>query len=61
MSAGWALADDSPPDALYAPRGQRAPLDRSPIGLRLAPYYAWANRGATSMAVWLMLDERRAM
>lgn len=59
--AGWALADESPLDALYAPRRQRAPLDRSPIGLRLVPYYAWANRDAASMAVWLMLDEQRAM
>lgn len=48
---------EAPPDALYAPRGQRPPVDLRPVALRLVPYYAWANRGPTSMAVWLPLDE----
>ncbi len=54
--AGWLLADESPPPALYRPRGQRPPDVLRPARLRLVPYYAWANRGPTSMAVWLLLD-----
>lgn len=29
------------------------PLDTTPFKLRLIPYYAWANRGAGEMSVWL--------
>lgn len=50
-------ASDAPPETLYVPRGQRPPADLRPAALRLVPYYAWANRGPTSMAVWLPLDE----
>jgi len=33
-----------------------APTDPRPVPLRLTPYYAWANRGAGQMTVWLPLD-----
>jgi len=26
-----------------------------PINLKMIPYFAWANRGASSMSVWLPL------
>jgi DUF1680 family protein len=43
----------SPSPGLYRP------LSSSPergVPLRLIPYYAWANRGPSSMTVWLPLD-----
>ena len=30
-----------------------APAKESPVCLRLIPYYAWANRGAGEMTVWM--------
>ena len=43
-SAAW------PADALYAPAGA---ADQKPQALVFVPYYAWANRGAGEMAVWV--------
>ncbi len=37
-------------DALYRPLGS-CPLE--PMRVRLIPYFAWANRGAAAMSVWL--------
>ena len=53
---GRAPADDQPPAALYAPLGHHPPDELRPLDLRLVPYYAWANRGPSSMTVWLPLD-----
>ncbi|MCC6798544.1 MAG: glycoside hydrolase family 127 protein [Anaerolineae bacterium] len=55
--AGRLPESEELPETLYAPRGARLPVDLRPAALRLVPYYAWANRGPTSMAVWLPLDE----
>jgi DUF1680 family protein len=45
-SAGWG-------DGLYAP-AERAPVPaRRPVPLRAIPYFAWANRAAGPMQVWL--------
>ena len=41
---------DWPADALYAPAGD---ADQTPQALVFVPYYAWANRGAGEMAVWI--------
>ncbi|HUX87596.1 MAG TPA: glycoside hydrolase family 127 protein, partial [Chloroflexota bacterium] len=38
---------------LYAPLGQTASLARRPTRLTAIPYYAWANRGAAAMRVWI--------
>jgi DUF1680 family protein len=34
-------------------RWGNAPGDEQPVRLRAIPYFAWANRGPTSMSVWL--------
>lgn len=53
-------ADAAPPPALYHPleratdNGDRG---RHAAALRFVPYYAWANRGATSMSVWVPLAD----
>lgn len=40
------------PAPLYGPLGRRR---SGKVGLTLIPYYAWANRGLSHMAVWLPL------
>ncbi|ARC57826.1 Non-reducing end beta-L-arabinofuranosidase [Frondihabitans sp. 762G35] len=35
---------------------ERAPEAPAPVPLTLVPYYAWANRGAGSMRVWIPVD-----
>jgi DUF1680 family protein len=47
------IDDDSP---LYANLNERKP-ELSPVRVVAIPYYAWANRGASSMLVWLPLAE----
>ena len=42
-------------DGLYRPL-RSVPLE--PIDLRMIPYFAWANRGAAAMTVWLPLHLR---
>jgi len=43
-------------DALYA---EPKPDRRDRAAIRLIPYYAWANRGVSEMAVWLPLAAAR--
>ncbi|MCX7016704.1 MAG: glycoside hydrolase family 127 protein [Candidatus Sumerlaeota bacterium] len=51
---GAALADD--PEDYDGPLYRRARPGRPrPISIRMIPYYAWANRGVTEMAVWIPL------
>jgi len=38
---------------LYAPLNTTASLARRPTRLTAIPYYAWANRGAAAMRVWI--------
>lgn len=40
-------------------RAQGVSKEGTPVGLTAIPYYAWSNRGATSMAVWIL--EGRAL
>ena len=44
------LADEP----LYRAAEVRSPV--KPVELMLIPYYAWANRGVTSMEVWIPLQ-----
>ena len=45
---GWRRQPEG--DALYQPA--RQPV-RTPCEIRLIPYFAFANRGVSEMAVWL--------
>ncbi|MCZ7546067.1 MAG: glycoside hydrolase family 127 protein [Anaerolineae bacterium] len=38
---------------LYRPLGAVEGLPRRPVQLRAVPYFAWANRGARAMRVWI--------
>jgi DUF1680 family protein len=49
------FAEDGWNGALYRELEPRAP-ERIPV--RLIPYFAWANRGTSEMAVWLPLSRR---
>ena len=40
--------------------GEERELKRVPVKLKAIPYYAFGNRAATEMAVWLASDEKRA-
>lgn len=40
---------------LYVPASQYTPPQWREVGVRWIPYYAWANRGAGAMKVWLPL------
>jgi DUF1680 family protein len=52
-AGGYALDLDSWDGALYRPfAGSAAPRAHA-LTLTAIPYYAWANRGATSMRVWI--------
>lgn len=39
--------------ALYSPAGEDVRVEQKPTVLKLIPYYAWANRTATTMQVWV--------
>lgn len=43
---------------LYAPLAARVRPERRSEPLRFIPYYAWGNRGAGSLAVWVGLDSQ---
>jgi len=45
--------DEAP---LYQPLPERGTESLTELRLKYIPYYAWANRGPTSMAVWLRLQ-----
>lgn len=53
QAAGYVLNTEEWQDRLYRPlsRGQKA--SHRQVQLTAIPYYAWANRGATMMRVWL--------
>lgn len=51
-AAGFAL-DSSAWDGLYARLGSKARTPRRKVTLKAIPYYAWANRGESSMRVWI--------
>jgi DUF1680 family protein len=38
---------------LYRPRDRNAAPVRRAVSLRAIPYFAWANRGANAMRVWI--------
>ena len=51
-AAGYHLDAAALAETLYRPAGA-APLPREALTLTAVPYYAWANRGAGAMRVWL--------
>jgi uncharacterized protein len=51
-AAGYRVDPAAWSEALYYPAAA-APLPRTPLTLTAVPYYAWANRGAGAMRVWL--------
>jgi DUF1680 family protein len=51
------IVDRSTPRPLYRPLQSDRPLTTSPLPLRFLPYYAWANRGPSSMTVWVPLAD----
>ena len=58
VDASGSAGDASPwADQLYRPYGAVQETAR-PIKLRAVPYYAWANRGAGAMCVWIPLREQ---
>jgi DUF1680 family protein len=52
-AGGYALDLDRSDGALYHSFEDGATPLRHPLTLTAIPYYAWANRGATSMRVWI--------
>ncbi|PQV64204.1 hypothetical protein B1R32_10648 [Abditibacterium utsteinense] len=44
-------------DRLYQNAEEAAPTQNRPVEVKLVPYYAWANREAGQMQVWLRADE----
>ncbi len=48
-----AAAKPSVRASLYQPLGQEVAATGTPFNVTLIPYYAWANRGAAEMEVWL--------
>jgi DUF1680 family protein len=54
---GNALLDTVPRDSqpLYVPASRYVPPRHREVPVRWVPYYAWANRGAGAMKVWLPL------
>jgi hypothetical protein len=55
VETSGAIADfDDWQDNLYRPLHNNDQFNPGvPVPLKLIPYYAWANRGATSMRVWI--------
>jgi uncharacterized protein len=51
--AGYALETDEWRNHLYRRLRSGTRLARKPIPLTAIPYYAWANRGANAMRVWI--------
>jgi DUF1680 family protein len=47
------LAEPAPPAWPYRERGAAATSASSTVVIRAIPYFAWGNRGATSMRVWI--------
>jgi DUF1680 family protein len=41
---------------LYFPFDKEKRIQTHPLPLKFVPYFAWANRGATSMAVWVPFE-----
>jgi hypothetical protein len=50
---GYALDADGWQGHLYRPLSSGHGQSRQPVRLTAIPYYAWANRGANSMRVWI--------
>jgi len=42
-------------EPLYRTAAEAGRLPAKPVELTFIPYYAWANRGVTSMEVWIPL------
>ncbi len=53
QSSGYVLEGGTWQDRLYQRLDARQPQARKPVSLMAIPYYAWANRGANAMRVWV--------
>lgn len=53
QAAGYVLDNKGWEDRLYRPLNADQSLPEQPVRLTAIPYYAWANRDATKMRVWL--------
>jgi hypothetical protein len=53
QGSGYALEANSRDDRLYRRLRTGDGLSRRPVTLTAIPYYAWANRGANAMRVWI--------
>ncbi len=51
QTSGYVLEDDASP--LYRRLRREASFARRPLAITAIPYYAWANRGANAMRVWI--------
>ena len=45
-------------EPLYRPVGARTDTAQKPVTLTFIPYYAWANRTASAMRVWIPYERR---
>ena len=52
-AAGWSLDLSSWEGQLYRDAEAPGAMPRKPVRLTAIPYYAWANRGAHAMRVWI--------
>ncbi len=50
---GYVLEEDDWQGRLYRPLKSKLGMSRQPVQLIALPYYAWANRGANAMRVWI--------
>jgi DUF1680 family protein len=55
--AGAAPSESARQGPLYVPLRERAPLSLRDVAVTAVPYYAWANRGPSRMAVWMQRDK----
>jgi DUF1680 family protein len=53
QSSGYVQEDGEWQGFLYRRLRRRDDLSRQPVPLTAMPYYAWANRGANAMRVWI--------
>ncbi|MBI1879878.1 MAG: glycoside hydrolase family 127 protein [Chloroflexi bacterium] len=53
QATGYVVDSDEWPGHLYRPLNASRSQARQPVRLTAIPYYAWANRGANAMRVWL--------
>jgi DUF1680 family protein len=53
QTTGYVAENEAWEGCLYQPLNREEENSRQPVALTVIPYYAWANRGANAMCVWL--------